>query len=242
VKVAFLSDLHANFPALCRALDGARRGGADRIFCAGDLVGLGPHPTEVVRLLMEEGVECILGNADRKVLAAPRKAKKLKKRVRRGKGAGEAWTAMNLGLAERAWLEALPPDRRIEIGGLRVWVVHGSPLSDTDYIFPSITAGGLLGKLGEEGPDVLVCGHSHIPFCRTVAGVRVLNCGSVGRPVDGDPRGAYALCDFPGRRRFGCRIVRFDYPLEALAADLLAREPPGSHPEEWLKGVKPKEP
>jgi putative phosphoesterase len=242
VKVAFFSDLHANFPALCRALDDARKAGADRIFCAGDLVGQGPHPTEVVRLLMEEGVECILGNADRRVLASPRKAKKLKKRVRQGEGAPEAWTAMNLGGAERAWLEVLPPDLRLEIGGLRVWVVHGSPLSDTDYVYPSLTAAGLLSKLGGECPDVLVCGHSHVPFSRAVAGVRVVNCGSVGRPVDGDPRGAYALCDFPGRRGFGCRIVRFDYPLEALAADLLVRRPPESHAEEWLRGVKPKEP
>ena len=241
MKVAFLSDLHANFPALCRALEGARRDGAERIFCAGDLVGFGPHPTEVVRLLMEEQVGCILGNLDRKVLAAPHKAKKLRKRVRRGDDPQAAWAAMNLGPAERAWLEGLPPGLKLDLGGLRVWVVHGSPLSDTDYVFPSITAEGLLSKLGEERPDVLVFGHSHIPFSRRVALVHVVNCGSVGRPVDGDPRGAYALCDFPGKGRFGCKIVRFDYPLDALVADLKARKPPASRPQEWLRGVKAKE-
>lgn len=241
MKVAFLSDLHANFPALCRALQGARRAGASRVLCAGDIVGFGPHPTEVVRLLMEEGVECVQGNVDRRVLDAPHKAKKLRKRIRRGDESQAAWAAMNLGPAERAWLEGLPPELRLELGGLSVWVVHGSPLSDSDYVYPSITPRGLAAKLGAVRPDVLVCGHSHVPFSRTVAGVRVVNCGSVGRPVDGDPRGAYALCEFPGKGRFVCKIVRFDYPLEALAADLLVRRPPDSRAEEWLQGVKPKE-
>lgn len=241
MKVAFISDIHANFPALCKAIESARRNGARKIFCAGDIVGFGPHPTEVIRLLIEEKVASVSGNVDRKVLGAPRSAKKLRKRLGGGASkASEAWAALNLGLAEKAWLSALPASLRLPIGTADVWIVHGSPLSDQDYVYPSITERGLAAKLGGEKPSLLVCGHSHIPFSRTIGGVRVVNCGSVGRPVDGDPRGSYALCDI-GRGRIRCRIVRFAYPVHATVADLVSRKAPSARGEEYVRGVKPKE-
>lgn len=241
MKVAFISDIHANFPALCRALESAKRCGAQKIVCAGDVVGFGPHPTEVVRLLIEEKVACIQGNMDRKVLAAPQSPKKLQKRLKGGPAkASQAWAALNLGEAEKAWLAGRPGDLRLTLGGVDVWVVHGSPVSDRDYVFPSITNRALLAKLRQERPSVLVCGHSHIPFTRRVSGVRVVNCGSVGRPVDGDPRGSYALCEFAGGRA-RCRIVRFSYPVHTLLMDLIARKAPSVRSEDYVRGIKPKE-
>jgi len=112
---------------------------------------------------------------------------------------------------------------RFGVGEADVWGVHGSPLGDTDSIFPSITAQALIAKVGRLRPQLLVCGHSHIPFTRRIAGVRVVNCGSVGLPVDGDPRGALALCEFVGQGRVTCRILRFAYPVEPVLADLRSR-------------------
>ncbi len=238
VRIAFLSDIHANFPALCRALECAQRNRADRVVCAGDCVGHGPHPTEVVRLLMEQKIATILGNVDRKVLDLLQTPKKLKKRLEKKAHAFAAWTALALGEAERAWLAGLPKELRFSAGGRDVWVVHGSPLSDADAIFPSITPPALASKLGESRPHVLVCGHSHIPFARRVAGIRVVNCGSVGRPVDGDPRGALALCDFPGDDQVRFRIVRFAYPLAPLIADLQARGVKGIGPQDYRTASK----
>jgi putative phosphoesterase len=238
MRIVCLSDIHANFPALCRALDGARRAKADRVVCAGDLVGFGPHPTEVVRLLMEQGVDCIQGNVERKVLACLRKPKKLKKRLESSTTGSAAWAAMVLGEAERAWLASLPGELRFRAGPWDLWVVHGSPLGDTDYIYPSLTPRGLLAKLGQERPDLLICGHSHVPFTRKVAGVKVVNCGSVGRPVDGDPRGSYAVCDLPERGGAHSRIVRFAYPLDPLLEDLVGRKAVGARAEEYLSGTK----
>ena len=236
--IAFLSDIHANFPALCEALGAARRAGAERVVCAGDLVGVGPHPTEVVRLLMETGAEAVRGNMDRRVLAlAGKPEKKLRRPAKRERAAG-AWAALHLKARERAWLASLPSSLRFEAGGVDVWVVHGSPLGDTDYIYPSLTPQGLRAKLGEERPGLLVCGHSHIPFARRVAGVHVLNCGSVGKPVDGDPRGSFALADLGPRGRVRCRIVRFSYSTERLVRDLVERGAQGADPEEFLRAAK----
>ncbi len=241
MRVVFFSDVHANFPALCRALDWAQRHRADRLICAGDIVGHGPHPTEVVHLLMEQRVDAILGNVDRKVLALLESPTKLEKHLDKKAHAPAAWAALALGDAERAWLASLPKELRLSANGADVWVVHGSPLSDTDYIYPSLTARALAIKLGEVRPRVLVCGHSHVPFTKEIAGVRVVNCGSIGRPVDGDLRGALALCDFAGKGKVYCRIVRFAYPVEPVIADLEARGAKGSLPQDYRTGTRAKD-
>jgi len=190
---------------------------------------------------MQQGVEAILGNVDRKVLALLESPAKLKKRLEKKAHAPAAWAALALDEAERAWLAALPRDLRLDIEGVEVCVVHGSPLADTDYIYPSLTAQALATKLGDLRPRVLVCGHSHVPFTKEIAGVRVVNCGSVGRPIDGDPRGALALCEIVDDGRVRCRIARFPYPVEPVVADLEARGAVGSLPQDYRTGTKAKD-
>ncbi len=238
MKVAFVADVHANFPALVVALDVAARLGAGTVVAAGDLVGSGPHPVEVVRLLMQRGVRAIRGNVERKVLALIAGGKKLAGRLDRKRTGHLAWTALRLGEGERTWLAALPDCLDLSFAGVAVRVVHGSARSDEDYVFPSVTARALAGFVGEPRPAVLVCGHSHIPFTRRVGGVRVVNCGSVGRPVDGDPRGALAILDFAAAPRVRATIVRFAYPVADIARDLVARGVPGAVPAEIELGIK----
>ena len=66
----------------------------------------------------------------------------------------------------------------------------------------------------------------------------MVNCGSVGRPVDGDPRGALALADFTPGRRPSARILRFPYPVAGVVDDLDARRVPGVDPADFVLGVK----
>lgn len=238
MKVAFLSDIHANFPALWSAMEDARRRGARSTVVAGDIVGGGPHPAEVVRLLMKKRVRAIRGNVDRRTLSMLDKPKKLAKKAKQGTLAALArWAALQLGDQEREWLAGLPCELRLALGGMNVLIVHGSPLGDEDYVYPSITERALAAKLKEGKPDLLVCGHSHVPFVRKVAETWIANCGSVGKPVDGDPRGSYALADFKGRGVISARIVRFEYPIEEAAHDL-ERLSSGFTPAELRSGVK----
>ncbi len=245
MKTAFLSDVHANLPALLAALEVVDRAGVERLVVAGDLVGDGPHPREVVSELLRRGATAIRGNVDRKVLEMGTKRGKLRKRLA-GKGGqrrNRAWTALQLLEApeERAWLTALPGERSLEMEGRRVLVVHGSPLGDTDYVYPSLTPRGLRGKLAGwkgERPSLLVCGHSHIPFARVVDGVTVINCGSVGRPADGDPRGSLALVEAGAGRGMRAEIVRFPYPVEPVVEAIESRGVPGIDAGEYRRGVK----
>jgi putative phosphoesterase len=196
VRIAFLSDIHGNLPALRAALQEARERGVDRIIVAGDVIGTGPFPLESVRLLISEPeVQAIRGNVDRQVLRIrEKKRKKVEKQISTGpkKRQNKAWTAVALDDQAAEWLASLPSKLSLTVEGIDILVVHGSPIGDSDYIFPSLTEEGLARKLAPLSgppPRVLVAAHSHIPFVSEVGGTLVINCGSVGKPVDGDPRG-----------------------------------------------------
>ena len=245
MRVAFLSDVHANLPALEAALQVAERCGAGRVVVAGDLVGDGPFPVEVVELVRARGLECIAGNVDRRVAELALEGRKLGKEIRATKKqkSNRAWSALRLRGAPTAleWLDALPGALTLPIDGHEALVVHGSPLGETDYVYPSLSPAGLAAKLAPlDGPrpDALVCGHSHLPFARRVDGVLVVNCGSVGRPADGDPRGTLALVDFEPGAAPAATLVRFTYPIARLLAAFADRDVPGIDPDELARGVK----
>src|SRR5690606_28951028 len=139
------------------------------------------------------------------------------------------------------WLESLPAELSFTEAGVSVLVVHGSPLGDSDYIYPSLTEDGLRRKLEPvEGPapGVLVCGHSHVPFVRTILDTLVINCGSVGKPADGDPRGSFAVADLTSSGPPTAEIVRFEYPLEEIEAAMIEREVPGLRFRDYVEGVR----
>jgi predicted phosphodiesterase len=147
MRVAFFSDIHANLPALRAALESAARHRVDRIVVAGDAIGSGPHPVEVIRALKERRVSAILGNVERRVLAMRGRDKTLKKHLKKKKSAHLAWTANQLDSLEWEWLESLSDHQLLSVRETRILIVHGSGVADDDYIFPSITAEGLKSKI-----------------------------------------------------------------------------------------------
>jgi diadenosine tetraphosphatase ApaH/serine/threonine PP2A family protein phosphatase len=129
------------------------------------------------------------------------------------------WTVKQLGGKERRYLAGLETTYRETLtGDIAYLMVHGSPISDKDTIYPSVTARGLRQKLDDERPDILVCGHTHIPFVKRLAGTLVVNCGSVGQAIDGDPRPSYALVRIARGVKSAGRIVRFSYPVREVVA------------------------
>jgi putative phosphoesterase len=225
MRIAVLSDIHANLEALEAALADLEDREAETVLVAGDLVGDGPDPAGVVKLLRTRTFATIRGNVDNKVVATAalpeaQQAVLLEKKKR----ADLVRTARQLGRTNLRWLERLPTALTQRFEGKVLQLVHGSPLGDTDYIFPSLTSRALAAKLGSNQPDVLVCGHSHIPFARRIRGVTVVNAGSVGRPVDGDPRGSYALVEIERDQPPRARIVRFSYPFERSRARIIPRQ------------------
>jgi predicted phosphodiesterase len=240
--IACLSDIHGNLPALAAACADAKRRGADAVYCAGDLTGYGPFPSGVCEFLARRGITTIAGNYDRKVLEMIRDSERFRKKMKPLKWRILSWTGRHLDARSRRYIAGLGAAHRETLpGGASLLMVHGSPLSDEDTIYPSVTAWGLRRKLDGERADVLVCGHTHIPFARRIGGTLVVNCGSAGQPVDGDPRPPYALITVVRGERPTGRIVRFSYAVDEVTAALRRSSLPDHLIEDFTKGNKKRE-
>ena len=240
--VAFISDIHGNLPALEAALTDARVRGAERVYCAGDLTGYGPFPAEVCRILAEKQITTIIGNYDAKVIAALHRSAALKEGMKPGKWKILEWTCRQIDADAQRFLASLPPLHRETLAGrFKLLMVHGSPMSAEDAIYPSITPYGLKKKLAGTRLDILVCGHTHIPFVRRLAGALVVNCGSTGQPVDGDPRPAYALVKMQQGKPPSARIIRFDYPKAGLLQAIERSSLPRGLSADFSEGNKKRE-
>jgi putative phosphoesterase len=232
MQVAAIYDIHGNLPALEAVLKDIVQVGAERIVVGGDVVP-GPMPQETLARLvdLELPIEFILGNGELAVLA---EMQGRDSGVPWQHRAGIKWNATQL----REWggelLASWPQTLRMEIDGLGdVLFCHASPRNPND-IFTRLTSEDRMASLFTAlEVDVVVCGHTHMQFDRTIGSVRVVNAGSVGMPF-GEP-GAYWLLlssqiDF---RRTGYdleeaarRVRRTRYPdAEAFAADNILRPP-----------------
>jgi len=240
--LAFLSDVHGNLPALRSALTDACARGAEKIYCAGDMTGYGPFPSEVCGLFADRRITTIIGNYDVKVLAALARPADFKGRMKPGKWRILDWTCAHLDREVQKYLSGLPETHHERLAGeFDLLMVHGSPLSAEDTLYPSLTTYGLRKKLAGERPDILVCGHTHIPFVKRLEGILVVNCGSAGHPVDGDPRPSYALVKVMGGKPPSGRIIRFDYPKEEVIREIERSSLPRNLARDFLEGNKKRE-
>ncbi|HVM56455.1 MAG TPA: metallophosphoesterase family protein [Gaiellaceae bacterium] len=186
MSVAALYDIHGNLAALEAVLAEVPEDAT--IVVGGDVVAAGPQPAEVLERLRGLGdrVRWLRGNVDRELDPdeeglAPRDMLDE--------------TRARLSAEQISFLHELPPTVQIE----RVLYVHASPRNDMD-IFTEQTPDERIAFLFEHlDADVVVCGHTHMQFDRTIGGIRVVNAGSVGMPYEDEP-GAYWLLDLEHRR------------------------------------------
>lgn len=226
-KIAVLADIHANLLALEEVIQDAERRGIEVFLNAGDLIGFGPFPNEVVEFLHSKNVMSVVGNYDLEVV----------KNYVKGKGAkGIALEFVKEELSKpcESYLLSLPLEFRFEIAGKRLLMVHGSPASIEEHLCGDSRIERLKALAVSAIADVVIVGHSHEQFRREVDGVSFINPGSVGRPGDGNPQTAYAIMSFIP---FNVEFVRLDYNVAAAADALRKRELPESFAQMLLRGV-----
>lgn len=212
-RVAALYDIHGNLPALEAVLAEVEREGVDLIVVGGDVLP-GPMPRASLSRLtsLDTPVRFIRGNGEREVLAlldgaASTTLPEPVLEVLR-------WVAGELSADEVELLRSWPETARVPVSETAdALFCHATPRSDTE-IFTRMTADAALEPMfaGVDAP-LVVCGHTHMPFDRTIGDVRIVNAGSVGMPF-GKP-GAYWLLLDPG-----VRPRRTLYDLEAAAAEV----------------------
>lgn len=230
-KVAVFGDIHGNIAALEAVYaDMDERGVVPNRYCLGDLVGYGAYPNEVVEFVRSRAVPTIMGNYDRGVGEASDDcgcAYQTKEERRRG-ARSIAWTNDEINEDNRAYLRELDRQIELELGDRRVVLVHGSPRRINEYLYEDRPDSSFERLLDQVDAEVLVCGHTHLPYHKVLPGDRhLVNAGSVGKPKDGDPRAGYVVLSDEGST-FDAQFHRVEYDVEAMATAIEQSELPSA--------------
>jgi putative phosphoesterase len=196
MRIAVVSDIHGNLHALEAVRADLRQTAPDLILQGGDVAQGGANPAEVVDRVRDLGWPGVFGNAD-ELLFRPesldefaRQSTQIQPLLPLIRAMGEA-ACEALGEDRIAWLRGLPLVQRHG----QVALVHASPTSGWRSPAPQASDTELESVYGPLGLPIVVFGHVHVPFIRTVSGMTVVNTGSVSLSFDGDRRAAYLLLD-----------------------------------------------
>jgi predicted phosphodiesterase len=180
-RVAVLSDVHGNAPALAAVLAELELLQPDIIVSGGDLTW-GPLPKETFALVRDLEARFVRGNADRAVLEND------------GGTARAAWVIERHTPEMREFLATFEEQVVVEVDGLGpVRFCHGSPRSDEECVTPETPAERVREFSAGVDERMIVTAHVHIQFDRQVGGIRSVNAGSVGLPYEGEPGAYWAL-------------------------------------------------
>ena len=227
MRVAVISDVHANYHALEAVLEEIDFARVDAVWCLGDTVGYGPRPNECCDVVKDRAGHCLVGNHDLVVLG------ELSVSDFNDEAAEAAiWTTGVLTPESRAFLASLKPFGEVE----GVDLFHASARDPVwEYI---LTEDAALATLELSAAPLVLVGHSHVALAITaddgrvgggpapggskvtLDGRRQLNPGSVGQPRDGDPRAAWMLLDL--EERFA-EFRRVPYSIERTQAEMRER-------------------
>lgn len=225
MRLAILADVHGNGDALRAVLaDLDERGGADQLLVLGDIVLLGPDPGEAVQLLMARDAVGVYGNTDLFLLQTDWLSFDPQSEEEEADRALCLWALERLDEQAEAWLRALPFQREVEAEGERLLLVHGSTRSVRDEIRAETPDDGVREMMGDTRADLILCGHTHAQFDRTVDSVRLINPGCVGYPLGQEGAARYALLAWDGKWRVEFRTACYD--VETTIARLLAAQRP----------------
>ena len=219
MRIALFSDVHGNLPALEATLADLRAQNPERIYCLGDLVGYAPFPNEVTERIRHEQFPTIMGNYDDGV-GFEREECGCAYREPLDRELGQQsleWTKTHTTAENKAFLRTLVPQIRFDADGKRILLVHGSPRRMNEYLFEDRPLSSFQRLAHSSNADVIVFGHTHVPYTKDVDGVLFVNVGSVGKPKDGDPRACYALLDLTSDPPVAFRRVNYDVQATADA-------------------------
>ena len=212
MKVAIISDIHANIHALAAVWEDIRSQKPDRVYCLGDLVGYGAYPNEVVDFIRKRAIPTVMGNFDEGAGFDFDDCGCLYQDLELKRLADQSleWTQAHISRENKAFLRSLPVQIRIEQKRPKLLMVHGSPRKINEYLYQDRPQATFEHMARIAGSDVIFFGHTHLPYRKKVGRTNFINAGSVGKPKDGDPRAGYVLAKLSWPARIEHRRVNYD--------------------------------
>lgn len=227
MRIAVISDIHSNVYALNEVLVDIEKRNVDMVVCTGDLVGYATRPNEVIETLRKNKVFTIMGNYDEaignfKIICGcdytdPKDAEKASLSMH--------FTSQETTDENKAYLRNLPKEAIISFNNKTIRFVHGSTRLINEYLKEnSKEADEVMSELGE---DILVCGHTHIPYAKYYGKKLLVNAGSVGKPKTGSTNANYVIIDIKNADEINkldsiveVEIIKVSYDFEKAAKEI----------------------
>lgn len=242
MRLAFFGGIYNNHVALAAAVGDARRRGAEKLFCLGDLGAFGPHPDCVFPLLCDAGVMCLQGNYDESIGndLSDCQCGYTDPRDNYFAQVSYDYTYANTSDEHRRWLRELPRQIRFEADGLSFLLCHGSPRKTNEFMWESTTSDHFLDKLTRDyEADVILGTHTGIHWQRELPeGRHFINVGVLGRPEnDGNTNVWYTLVRTGSdAARLDVEFIPLNYDHERLAREMREEKLPEEFVETILTG------
>lgn len=228
MRIAIISDVHANSLALEAVYADVQSQRIDEVVFLGDLVMTGPRPRETYSLMKEiNPVVWLQGNTDNWILAIHDDFVPLNEKEKHILRLND-FACMQLGTVEKQELTAKPISQAINLGGLDFTFCHGTPASFSQGILPDMPQAELETIAASLGSSLLCCGHTHIRFFMECRGLKMINFGAVSMPGSDRCKSArYGIIDIlnPEIVSYECRDIPFD--LESFFLDMKKLDYPG---------------
>lgn len=233
MQVALLSDIHGNARALKAVLNELRDRNIRRIYILGDLCFRGPEPKNTLETIRSIPAKVLKGNADEWLVRGIQKGEAPEHLLPLMKQERE-WTLERLTSDDIRYLNNLPESFYEKLNDhVTMHAFHATPHSLFDIV-PSSATDAQLEQLAENSDaNIIVYGHIHTPFIRTINNRTFINTGSVGLPFDGDPRPSYVLLTIE-KDSFTATIERVSYDIDKVVRQYEANDYPNS---EQMKSI-----
>ena len=238
-RIAVFGGVYSNYLALEAACRDALARGAQSLYCLGDLGAFGPHPERVFPILEQYHVTTILGNYEESLSSgrADCNCGYTDPRDNHFAQISYDYTRRNTSDAAKKWMSTLPAALRLEFGGRKVLMAHGSPRRINEFLWQSTSPVAFLSRmLDEHRTDILLVTHTGLHWRRSLPGDRdVVNVGAVGRPPNNGRTAVYYTL-LTHRDRLEVEFVPVDYDGERLAREMRAEKLPEEFAQTILSG------
>ncbi len=215
MKIGILGDIHGNIEALKVAYETAVNEGAEKIFHLGDIGGYAPFVNEVVDFLIEHKIEGVQGNYDESIA--------FEKETCGCKYEDEfqaemshlsfEWTKMHTSEKSKDFMKTLAFRINFTVENKKISIFHATPIKNNLYWYEERPEKFFLLMAKKTDADIMIYGHTHIPYHRKIGDKYFINAGSVGKPKDGDPRTCITILEI-SKSGVDLRFIREEYDIK----------------------------